>query len=145
MRIELTAEINTELAVAMSVIRPVLDFALEGDGRVEFIGAFSRTGSPAAQMWHSDCTVNLYDTVDPSIQLPPHCVTMFIPLVPHCGKREGCTEFLAGSHHCPVLNRPNALLTKAPSRDAFDHLPGAFVPMNLSKGTFIGCVLVGGY
>jgi hypothetical protein len=37
--------------------------------RVEFIGAFSRTGSPAAQMWHSDCTVNLYDTVDPSIQV----------------------------------------------------------------------------
>jgi hypothetical protein len=32
MRIELTEEINTELAHAMSVIRPVLDFALEGDG-----------------------------------------------------------------------------------------------------------------
>merc|ERR1712166_66519 len=90
----------------LPVSGPILDLFLEDDHKLEFLGAFVRTGSAAAQPWHADCKRTIFKSMPVHHQLPPHCVSVFVPLV-DCNVHNGCTELLAGTHLQPQHTEPN--------------------------------------
>jgi len=94
MEITFEPSLHDRLMEHISVLTPMLDAFLERDYKTEFIGAFGRGASKHPQQWHKDCG-DLFRDVP--TQLPPHCVTVFVPLV-DCDESNGCTEFLLGSH-----------------------------------------------
>ena len=109
--VELELELSDETmqrfnAALLPISVPILDLFLEDDYRLEFIGAFVRTGSAAAQLWHADCKRSIFKSMPVHHQLPPHCVSLFVPLV-DCNVHNGCTELLAGTHLQPHHTEPN--------------------------------------
>lgn len=78
----------------LDVLKPLLDTFLEEDYEIEFLGALTNSQSDHPQPWHTDGIRSLFKHI--GVQLPPHCVTVFVPLGP-CTVENGCTEFLAGN------------------------------------------------
>ena len=55
---------------------------------------------PHAQEWHRDGQAL---SADPSTQLPPHCLNLFVPLV-DVTEHVGPTEFWVGTHQEPTYH-----------------------------------------